>query len=318
MRRSRARRVLRRVGIGFVTLLVLVTLGSVAYDLATAGRDVPARQLYPGPYVRVDGTELAYRRWGSRGSPILLLGGFAEPAWVWHEVGPLLGRRHRVYALDLPPWGYSQRRGPYTLARWTSLARGFAAALRLRRPLVVGHSLGAGVAVSYAVAAPSDVAGIVLLDGDALPVGGGNGWLADLLVPPWYTTAYRIATGWSWVVDRVVANAWGAGRPPTSAAFVAQWQRPFRVEGTADALRSLAATGVQGVTRETLRRVRVPRLVVWGVDDRVDSPAAGRATAALLRSRFVEIPRAGHLSMLEAPRAVARAVSRVAARTSGR
>src|SRR5581483_371228 len=100
-----------------------------------------ASTLYKGPYVRVDGTELAYRCWGSRGSSVLLLGGFVEPTWVWHGVGPLLGEKHRVCAVDLPPFGYSQRRGPYTLARWTTLAEGFAGAVHLGAPVVVGHSL---------------------------------------------------------------------------------------------------------------------------------------------------------------------------------
>jgi len=76
----------------------------------------PATELYGGPFVRADGTLLAYRTWGTQGSPVVLLGGAAESSWVWHDVGPLLARAgHRVYALDLPPFGYSERRGPYTL-----------------------------------------------------------------------------------------------------------------------------------------------------------------------------------------------------------
>ena len=51
-----------------------------------------------------------------------------------------------------------------------------------------------------------------------------------------------------------------------------------------------------------------PALVVWGSEDHVDSVAAGRRTAALLHARFVEIPGAGHLSMLAAPAAVAHAI----------
>jgi pimeloyl-ACP methyl ester carboxylesterase len=54
--------------------------------------------------------------------------------------------------------------------------------------------------------------------------------------------------------------------------------------------------------------------VLWGADDSVDSPASGRTTAALLHTRFVAIPGAGHLSMLAAPAAVARAVDEFAAR----
>lgn len=306
------RRILRRLGIGLAALLVLVTAASLVYNEVTPG-GVNERTLYAGPYVRVDGTELAYRCWGSHGRAFLLLGGFAEPTWVWHDVGPLLGATHRVCAVDLPPFGYSERSGPYTLAHWTTLTEGFATALRLRRPIVVGHSLGAAVAVAFAADRPSRIRGIVLLDGDALPVGGGGHWLVDLFVPPWATTLYRLATSWNWLVRRVVANAWGDGRPPASGGFLAEWQNPFRVRGTASALRSLGAQGIQGVSKETLRRVSVPRLVVWGARDGVDSVDAGRATAALLRTRFVEIPRAGHLTMLQAPRAVARILDRFAA-----
>src|SRR6478736_2348619 len=112
----RVKRVLRWVGVGLLVLFVALTAASLIFNAVTSGRDEAAAELYPGPFVSVDGTELAYRAWGSKGTPIVLLGGFIEPAWVWHRVGPLLGRRHRVYAVDVPPFGYSQRRGPYTLA----------------------------------------------------------------------------------------------------------------------------------------------------------------------------------------------------------
>ena len=56
--------------------------------------------------------------------------------------------------------------------------------------------------------------------------------------------------------------------------------------------------GIQGVSASVLERVRVPRLVVWGAHDTVDSVSAGRRTAALLQARFVTVPKAGHLSML--------------------
>lgn len=294
------RRWLRRLGLAVVALITAVTLAAIGYDLATRNRDT---LVYRGPSVVVDGTRLAYARWGSHGSPIVLLGGFVEPTWVWRRVGTLLGRGHRVYAIDLPPFGYSQRRGPYTLARWSELVRGFDRRFRLGRPVVVGHSLGAAVAVAVADAA----SGIVLLDGDALPV-GGPGWLSHLLVPPWFTAAYRLVTGSDWVFRRGLGNAWGPDPPHFGRAVLAAWERPFRLPGTAAAFRALFGNGIQGVSEETLRRVRTPRLVVWGAEDSVDELAAGRRTAALLRTRIVVVPHAGHLSMLAAPAAVARAV----------
>jgi pimeloyl-ACP methyl ester carboxylesterase len=305
------RRWLRRIGIGLAALVLALTAASLAYNAATAGRDVAASKLYAGPYAEVDGTQLAYRRWGTHGTPIVLLGGFIEPSWVWHEVGPLLGRSHRVFAVDLPPFGYSQRRGPFTLAQWTKLVQGFDSRLDIHRPVLVGHSLGAAVAVSVATQSPRTVAGIVLLDGDALPGGGGAAWLSHLLVPPWYTSIYRIVTGWDWIFRKGLDSAWGSNTPPFSKAFIDEWERPFRVSGTAAAFASMLGHGIQGVSTATIASVSVPRLVVWGSDDTVDSVSAGRETAALMHAPFVEIPGAGHLSMLAQPALVARALERL-------
>lgn len=305
------RRWLKRIGIALAALVLALTVASLMYNAATAGRDVAASKLYAGPYVEADGTQLAYRSWGSHGTPVVLLGGFIEPAWVWHEVGPILGRTHRVYALDLPPFGYSQRRGPFTLAHWTELVEAFDRRLGIDRPVLVGHSLGAAVAVSVATQSPQSVAGIVLLDGDALPGGGGGALLTHLLVPPWFTSLYRIATGWDWIFRRGLRSAWGSSNAIPQAA-VDEFERPFRVNGTASAFVSMLGHGIQGVSTATLAHVRVPARVVWGSEDTVDSVSAGRRTAAIMHAPFVEIPGAGHLSMLAQPSRVARAIERLA------
>jgi pimeloyl-ACP methyl ester carboxylesterase len=322
-RRSQARvyragmkRWLRRIAIALVVLAAALTIASFAYNAVSGGRERPASQLYPGPFVEADGTLIAYRRWGGAGSPIVLLGGFVEPSWVWRQVGALLGRRHRVYAIDLPPFGYTQRRGPYTLAHWVELVRSFDARLGVRRPLLVGHSLGAAVAVRAALEQPQELAGIVLLDGDALPVGGGVRWLSKLVVNPYYTSLYRIVTGSDWIVRRALRGALGPGVRAPGPAELDDWQRPFRVSGTAAAFRELFSYGIQGVSLDELRHVRVPRLVAWGAADTVDPIAAGRKSAQALDAPFILIPHAGHLSMLGNPGAVAAAIERAAASTT--
>jgi pimeloyl-ACP methyl ester carboxylesterase len=309
--RGRLRTWSRRLGLALLVLLVSVTLAALSFDLATNGREQPASALYRGPFVRADRTTLAYRRWGEHGSPVVLLGGAAEPSWVWHDVGPLIARAgHRVFALDLPPFGYSQRRGPYTMTRWLRLLRGFERRLHIVRPVLVGHSLGAGVAAAAGLAGPHSVAGIVLLDGDALAFGGNHGWLSDLLVYPYYTAIYRIVTGSDWIVGRALREAWGPKPAATSHATLAQFERPFRVQGTDSALRQLFASGIPGLTLRQLARLHVARAVIWGAEDNVDSLASGRSTAAALHTRLQTVRQAGHLSMLAAPRATAERILR--------
>ena len=292
-----------------LAVFLVLTVAALGYDFATNGEMKPATALYRGPFVRADGTLLAYRTWGKRGSPVVLLGGAAEPSWVWHDVGPLLARAgHRVYAVDLPPFGYSERRGPYTLAHWLQLLEGFERRMHITRPVIVGHSLGAGVAVAEGLARPREVAGVVLLDGDALAFGGGRGWLSNLVIWPYYTAAYRLATGSDWVVGTVLRNAWGPHPPPLSHETLAEFERPFRVAGTDGALKELAGGGIPGLTLPQLARLRVPRAVLWGAEDNVDSLASGRTSAAALGTQVVTIPGAGHVSMLARPAAVAQRI----------
>jgi pimeloyl-ACP methyl ester carboxylesterase len=305
----------KRIGIGLVALLVALTLASVAYNAATDGEIKPPSALYPGPFVQVDGRLIAYREWGDSGTPIILVGGFAVPSFVWNHVGPLLARTHRVFALDLPPFGYSQRKGPYTLKRWVALVRSFATHFGLRRPIVVGHSLGAAVAVGLALWHPSGTRGIVLLDGDALSGSGAPGWATDFLVSPWYTSVFRFVTSSDWIVRRTLKGAFGKRVPRLDGKALEPWERPFKVQGTAAAFRSLLRYGIQGFHLVDLHDVHTPRTVIWGADDTVDSVPAGRASARALRAPFTLIPGAGHLSMIVAPHAVARAIDRFASKT---
>jgi pimeloyl-ACP methyl ester carboxylesterase len=310
--RRRAKRILRVALVILAGLFVVLTLAAVVIDASPVGDPKPARSLYAGPYVQVGTTLVAYRSWGSQGTPIVMLGGAVEPTWVWHDVAPRLAAAgHRVYAIDLPPFGYTQRNVEPTMQGWLTLLHGFEQQLDISRPLLVGHSLGAGVAAAEALARPNDVAGIVMLDGDGLPFNRGGTWLAHLLVYPWYPAAFRVLSGRDWLVERILGNAWGPNPPHFSSATLDEFERPLRVTGTAAGLRALFGHGAPGVAHDDLTKIRVPRAVVWGADDDVDPISSGRESAAALDVPLRLVPGAGHLSMLANPAGVAELILRL-------
>jgi pimeloyl-ACP methyl ester carboxylesterase len=292
-----------------VALVLAITLASVLYNAVTSDANVPVRQLWHGKFAVAGGILTAYRSWGDHGSPIVLVGGFLEPSWVWDGVAPRLARAgHRVYALDLTGFGYSERKGPYTLVGWADQVDGFERALHLKRPIVVGHSLGAAVAVEEARRGHASEA--VLVDGDALRSGGPPRWLRVAAAhTPFYTTAFRLLPRWNWLVRRAIRNAYGPIDPVLDAATLRLWTRQFDARGARGAFRSILENGIAGFTRTQLQRLHIKALVVWGAEDSVDSPAAGRQTARDLHAPFTAIRHAGHLSMLAAPNAVAVAIA---------
>jgi pimeloyl-ACP methyl ester carboxylesterase len=295
--------------LALVAILAAMTVASFAFNLATDGGGKPVRELWSGRFVEADGVLTAFREWGAKGTPIVLIGGFVEPTFVWDEVAPLLAQHHRVYALDLDGFGYSERRGPWTLDEWADQVRGFMRALGLSRPIVVGHSLGAAVAVE--VARRGLASRVVLLDGDALDTGGAPWFVRDVLVhTPFATSGIRLAQRWDWPVEKLLANAYGPNHPALDHALVKQWTRPLEAKGAEHALETMAGRKIVGFHADQLGRVPIRATVVWGGEDDVDDREAGRLAARELKAPFVVIPGVGHLSMLEDAPAVARAVLR--------
>ncbi|MDQ6433072.1 alpha/beta fold hydrolase [Mesorhizobium sp. LHD-90] len=126
-----------------------------------AERRVPAS----GRFVSVAGNRLHYVEAG-RGRPILFLHGLGGQLHHFrHTLFDRLAGDFRLIALDRPGSGYSVRaRGASgKLGEQAALVAAFIEELGLEKPLVVGHSLGGGVALALALDHPETVSGLALL-----------------------------------------------------------------------------------------------------------------------------------------------------------
>ena len=125
-----------------------------------------------GRFVTADGVRLHYIEKGE-GPPVVLLHGNVVTAEDFQTSGvlDLLARRHRVIAFDRPGFGYSDR--PHGSA-WSAraqaeLLRAAFVILGIDRPVVLGHSLGASVALALALNHAEEVRGLVLVSGYYYP-----------------------------------------------------------------------------------------------------------------------------------------------------
>ena len=125
-----------------------------------------------GRFVTADGVRLHYIEKGE-GPPVVLLHGNVVTAEDFQTSGvlDLLARRHRVIAFDRPGFGYSDR--PHGSA-WSAraqadLLRAAFVVLGIDHPVVLGHSLGASVALALALNHPEEVRGLVLVSGYYYP-----------------------------------------------------------------------------------------------------------------------------------------------------
>ena len=87
----------------------------------------------------------------------------------WHDLGPLLARRHRVLAVDLAGHGRTPRAGRSSSVRSNCQLLGRFLEQEVGRPVVLlGNSMGAAISVLHAAEHPERVSGLALI-GPALP-----------------------------------------------------------------------------------------------------------------------------------------------------
>ena len=143
-------------------------------------------------YVELRGLPFHYRDWGGDGRQVLLLHGLASTCHIWDLVAPLLAEDFRIAAMDQRGHGQSaQVDDGYDFAAVLGDAAAMIEHLGWQRPVVVGHSWGADVALELAVAHPESVSGLIFVDGGTIDISGRPGWtLAQAredMAPPIFT-----------------------------------------------------------------------------------------------------------------------------------
>jgi pimeloyl-ACP methyl ester carboxylesterase len=121
-------------------------------------------------YLIANGIRIHYLEWGKGTSTIILLHGLHDSSDTWSAIAPLLASNHRVIAPDRRGAGLSDK--PVAGYDYQTLAHdvySLVVALKLRRVYLVGHSAGAGVAMTLAATAPDKLNGLVLVDGGFWP-----------------------------------------------------------------------------------------------------------------------------------------------------
>ncbi len=123
----------------------------------------PEGPLPPVTVRRIHGYDRAYRRRGS-GETVLLVHGIGDSSTTWSEVLRDLSEDHDVLAPDLLGHGFSDKpRADYSVGGFANGLRDLLTVLDIERATVVGHSLGAIVAMQFAYQFPERTERLVLV-----------------------------------------------------------------------------------------------------------------------------------------------------------
>ncbi|TMC21611.1 MAG: alpha/beta hydrolase [Chloroflexi bacterium] len=122
-------------------------------------------------YVIAGDITIHYVQWGEQGAPILCLHGLTANAFSFQSLADELSIDHRVIAYDLRGRGDSDKpEDGYSVPIHAADLSALIDELGLTRPIIIGHSLGALIALYFAAHYPQKLSKFMLLDaGGPLP-----------------------------------------------------------------------------------------------------------------------------------------------------
>jgi len=126
-----------------------------------------------------------YVQWGEQGPPIIFLHGITANAYCFQAFADDLARDHRVFAYDLRGRGDSDKpESGYGIPIHATDLSELIDVLGLDRPVVAGHSMGAFVALYFAVHYPQKLSKLILIDAGISPP-----WKTIEEQPAWLTAS---------------------------------------------------------------------------------------------------------------------------------
>ena len=244
---------------------------------------------------------------GDKGPAVVLvhgLGGYIEN-WLYN-IGPL-SQSHRVYALDLPGFGRSDKtpliRDLTVLARFIAE---FMEKLAIKKASLIGNSLGGGIALQLALEYPEKVEKLVLVD----TAGMGRDVIADfklcslpfvgeLLIHP----SLKSTSGlWKKIIydpssitpETLELSYRLAAGPGAKKALLSTLRAGINLFGQKDKL--------TGQLLSRLKDLKALVLIVWGNSDRIIPVAHARLALEKIPGARLELfDRCGHMPMFEHP-----------------
>ena len=248
-------------------------------------------------FADVDGVRIRYSDAGE-GPAVVFVHGFASSLDVWNSVMSEVTKTHRVLALDLKGFGWSDRpEGDYSPAAQAELVLKLMSARGIDQAAIVAHSWGASVALAIALRAPQRVTRLALYDA----------WVYEEQLPPAFYWARADGVGeaifgifYNQRVEDKIALAFYDEKFATQKLIDATERALERPGSTAAALAAVRGQRFSEM-QEHYKQIQKPTLLLWGREDLVAPlPYGERLSNELPHAKLVVYPRCGHFPMVEA------------------
>jgi len=298
--------------------------GPLAFsDIPYAG---PSGKAWPVSYAEVPGVAKTYgmakapkvayvelNKGGPKGD-IVFMHGLGSYLKFWYfQLDAFAADGWHVVAIDQPGYGKSEKPAsfPYTMEAMADVVHEVGAQLGLVKPVLVGHSMGGQMALSYGLRYPDEVKALVLV----APAGFEEFTARE---KEWFHRAYNTAL----VKKQTEYGIWGTVALANFSKFRPElhWLVEERVRVVSDPtfdqyayaqVRSVNGLAANDFVRQSAGKLKAPTLIIYGDEDKlIPSPFmhAGftseffeKAAAGIPGAKLVGLPGCGHCVQLDCP-----------------
>ncbi|BDS15343.1 alpha/beta fold hydrolase [Aureispira anguillae] len=263
-------------------------------------------------YIIIDNIKLHYLEAG-KGEVVLMLHGFPTSSHLWRNVMLPIADSHRVIALDLPGYGWSEKplTASYSFKYYARILSEFLYQLDINEVNLVVHDLGGPVGLLWAVQHPKLVKRLALLNtlvyakfswgvilfGIAIKLPGVKNWLSS---PSGIAAAIRFGM---------------EHKQKLNEDIIANYKAPFIEKKARKALLKTASNlSLKGFKEieEKLPLFKIPVRAIYGVNDKIlpkVKETMERVKKDLPQTVITAIPNCGHFLQEDEPELVGKLLS---------
>ena len=227
--------------------------------------------------------------------PVVLIHGLGCNWHHWSRQMGWLAHSPRVVAVDVRGGGKTRWTTPgWTTADMAADIHAVVTELGLRRPAIVGCSMGGTIALQYALDYPADLSCLVVLASFA--------GLPEELAP---VRDDQLAYIQSHTLREIAENRVGAAFTETADQDVKAWMVDMIADGDKEGYESEAQTTLHFDVRSRLGEIDVPTTIIHGEKDATVPVALAEALAKGIHGATIHIlPGEGHFANVQVPEKV--------------
>jgi len=234
--------------------------------------------------------KIHYIKHGNGKIPVVLIHGNFVSARFFEPFLKRLPDKYTAYCPDLPNFGFSDELpGDVTLDGYAKAVEAFVDALGLNNFILIGHSLGGGVVISYAIKNQSKIKKLILID--SAPINSMN----------ISTESHTVLNIYRYNPQMIKSSLmFNAPMYPDEQFFDRMAADALRMAPKAFVGNSVALSNYD--YREQAKNLNIPVYVVYGDKDAIITSEEMKRTAeSFPNSRFILLKDIGHSSIIESP-----------------